>query len=198
MTSIMALDIETGNYSWEIGGWANTHLFEPTVVCTWDGKEGHVFSKEDIDVNDSTCHTLNAKTLGEHLEKHIDSGGKIVGHNLMGFDLPVLRDALDCFYAGHLMRNNELVVDTSALLRSATSYAHHLDDVCKHTLGVGKTQKSEDAPKMWREGKHVEVAEYCLKDCQLVYDMWMHGQQEGFVKNRNPETGIVDDIEVIW
>ena len=53
MTSIMALDIETGNYSWEIGGWANTHLFEPTVVCTWDGKEGHVFSKEDIDVNDT-------------------------------------------------------------------------------------------------------------------------------------------------
>ena len=44
MSDILALDIETANYSWQIGGWGNTHLFEPTVVCTWDGNEGHVFS----------------------------------------------------------------------------------------------------------------------------------------------------------
>ncbi len=198
MSDIMALDIETGNYSWEIGGWGNTHLFEPTVVCTWDGNEGHVFSKEHINTSKATWHTLHPKSLGNHLEAHIQKGGKIVGHNLMGFDLPVLRDALDCYYAGHLLSNSEHVIDTSALLRAATGEAHHLDDICKHTLGVGKTQKSEDAPRLWKEGKHIDVAEYCLKDCQLVYDIWFHGQNEGFVKNRNPSTGVVDDIEVIW
>jgi len=194
----MALDIETQNYSWEIGGWGNTHLFEPSVVCTWDGEEGHIFSKEHINSAEGTWHQLHPRNLGNHLEAHIQKGGKIVGHNLMGFDLPVLRDSIDCFYAGHLLSNSDLVIDTSALLRAATGNPHHLDDVCKHTLGSGKTQKSEDAPRLWKEGKHVEVAEYCLKDCQLVYDMWMHGQQEGFVKNRNPETGVIDDIEVIW
>ena len=197
MSDIMALDIETGNYSWQIGGWGNTHLFEPTVVCTWDGEEGHVFSKEHINSKEMTWHTLHPRSLGDHLQKHVESGGKILGHNLMGFDLPVLRDALDCNYAGRLMASDD-VIDTSVLLRSSTGMSHHLDDVCKHTLGVGKTQKSEDAPRMWGEGQHKEVAEYCLKDCQLVYDVWHHGKDEGFVKSRNQNTGAIDNIEVVW
>ena len=149
-------------------------------------------------MKDSTWHPLHPKNLGEHLEKHVVQGGKVVGHNLMGFDLPVLRDALDCFYAGHLMSKPECVIDTSALLRSASGMTHHLDEVCKHTLGSGKTMKSEDAPRLWKEGKRLEVANYCLKDCQLVYDVWFHGKEEGFVKTRNPETGVIDDIEVMW
>jgi len=197
MSDIMALDIETGNYSWQIGGWGNTHLFEPTVVCTWDGDAGHVFSKEHINTKDMTWHSLHPRVLGEHLEKHVARGGKILGHNLMGFDLPVLRDALDCGYAGELMKSDD-VIDTSALLRSSTGMSHHLEDVCKHTLGSGKSGKSEDAPRLWDEGKFVEVADYCLKDCQLVYDMWQHGKVEGFVKSRNQKTGAIDNIEVIW
>ena len=197
MTEIMALDIETGNYSREIGGWGNTHLFEPTVVCTWNGEEGHLFSKEEIDIDGAIWHPLHPKELGEHLEKHVEKGGKILGHNLMGFDLPVLRDALDCYYAGQLMKS-EHVLHTSALLRGATGKSHHLDDICKHTLGQQKTHQSEEAPKMWQAGEYQSVADYCLKDCQLVYDVWQYGKSEGFVKNRNPETGIVDSIEVIW
>ena len=49
MSKIMALDIETANYSYEIGGWDKTHLFEPVVVATWDGENAHIFSKEDVD-----------------------------------------------------------------------------------------------------------------------------------------------------
>ena len=197
MSDIMALDIETGNYSWQIGGWGNTHLFEPTVVCTWDGEEGHIFSKSHLNVKDAHWHPLHPRTLGNHLEKHVKNGGKILGHNLMGFDLPVLRDAIDCHYAGELM-SSDAVIDTSALLRASTGESHHLDDICKHTLGAGKTQKSEDAPRMWEEGKHIAVAEYCLKDCELVYNLWEHGKAEGVVKNRNTATGVIDDIEVVW
>ena len=109
----------------------------------------------------------------------------------------MLRDALDCYYAGQLMKS-EHVLDTSALLRGATGKSHHLDDICKHTLGKQKTHQSEEAPKMWQSGEYQSVADYCLKDCQLVYDVWQYGKSEGFVKNRNPETGIVDSIEVIW
>jgi hypothetical protein len=198
VTDVLALDIETANYSWQIGGWGNTHLFEPTVVCTWDGEEGHVFSKQHINTKDMTWHSLHPRALGDHLEKHVLAGGKILGHNLMGFDLPVLRDALDCYYAGQLMKSKEDVIDTSALLRSTTGSSHHLDDICKHTLGTGKTQKSEDAPRLWKEGEYLAVADYCLKDCQLVYNVWKHGRDSGFVKNRNQRTGIIDDIEVVW
>ncbi len=97
-----------------------------------------------------------------------------------------------------LMTKSESVVDTSAILRSVSGTSHHLEDICKHTLGEGKTMKSEDAPRLWKEGKHLEVADYCLKDCQLVYDIWQHGKDEGFIKSRNAKTGVIDDIEVVW
>tara|TARA_R110002110_G_scaffold43565_4_gene135108 strand:- start:144 stop:740 length:597 start_codon:yes stop_codon:yes gene_type:complete len=198
MSKVMALDIETANYSWEIGGWDNTHLFETTVVATWDGDNGHVFSKEDIELEGTTVHPLHPRELGEHLQKHVEDNGVVLGHNLMGFDLPVLRDALDCHYAGELMSNyKECVIDTSAILRSAGSPVS-LGDVCKHTLGSEKLMDSADAPKAWEEGRYQEVAEYCLKDTQLVYDLLHHGRDEGFVKARNIETGIIDDIEVMW
>jgi len=117
----------------------------------------------------------------------------------MGFDLPILRDALDCHYAGQLMKENkECVIDTSATLRSAAGMPVALGDVCKHTLGSSKLMDSADAPKAWEEGRYQAVAEYCLKDAQLVYDLLHHGRDEGFVKARNTETGIVDDIEVVW
>ena len=53
----MALDIETANYSHEIGGWDKTHMFDTTVVATWDGEEAHAFSKaDDVIVADAHMH----------------------------------------------------------------------------------------------------------------------------------------------
>ena len=50
MTGMLALDIETTNYSHEIGGWDKTPLFEPSVVATWDGEQGTIYCKKYEDV----------------------------------------------------------------------------------------------------------------------------------------------------
>jgi DEAD/DEAH box helicase domain-containing protein len=200
----MALDIETGNFSHEIGGWGKTHMFEPTVVATWDGEEAHVFSKaDDVIVADAHIHPLHPRELGEHLKKHVDEGGLVVGHNIRGFDLPVLRDALDMHYAGVLLskalEGSDTVVDTSWAVRSATGRSHHLDSLCKHTLGKGKEiMDSADAPVAWREGRYAEVIKYCIADCKLNYDLFLHGRNEGFVKSRNEETGMIEEYQIGW
>ncbi len=200
MSDIMVLDIETSNFSYEIGGWDKTHLFDPVIVATWDGEEGHLFSKQEIDIADSTWHPLHPKVLGEHLENHIKKGGKIIGHNICGFDLPILRDALDCHYAGVLLgKSKELLIDTARVLRQLTGYGVPLDDVCKATLGEGKeSMGSADAPVAWREGRHAEVAKYCLEDCKMNLELFNHGREHGMIKSRNVSTGIIDDIEVLW
>ena len=197
---VMALDIETANYSHEIGGWDKSHLWDISVVSTWDGNEGHVFTNAPITLKGATIHPLHPRNLGEHLEKHVNSGGSILGHNLLSFDLPALRDSLDCQYAGELIRNsNAHVIDPSRLLLSLTGHRVPLDDICKHTLGEGKTvMKSNDAPKAWRAGKYDEVAEYCLKDTQLNYNLLMRGRDDGIVKTRNTDTGEITTYEVIW
>ena len=97
---MLALDIETANFSHEIGGWGHSHLFEPTVVATWDGDQGTVYSNESISKylpEGTIIKKMHPKTIGEDLAKHVNDGGMVLGHNLKGFDLPIIRDALDCW-----------------------------------------------------------------------------------------------------
>ena len=200
MSEVMALDIETGNYSYEIGGWDKHSLFEPTVVATWDGDNGHVFSKQDIEMTIAEVHELHPRTLGDHLQKHIDNGGIILGHNIKKFDLPVLNAALDCWTAGDLMTKAESVIDTKLLVSKAggKSIATSLEMLARNTLDIGKSMTSHDAPEAWRAGRYLEVAEYCLKDSQLTYDLYQYGRENGIVKSRSLEDGSIVEIEVNW
>ena len=200
MSEVMALDIETGNYSYEIGGGDKHSLFEPTVVATWDGDNGHVFSKQDIEMTTAEVHELHPRTLGDHLQKHIDNGGIILGHNIKKFDLPVLNAALDCWTAGDLMTKAESVIDTKLLVSKAggKSIATSLEMLARNTLDIGKSMTSHDAPEAWRAGRYLEVAEYCLKDSQLTYDLYQYGRENGIVKSRSLEDGSIVEIEVNW
>ena len=200
----MSLDIETSNYSHDIGGWDKTHMFDPTVVCTYDGDESTVFCNKDITVKGATVLPLHPRELGEHLMKHINAGGALVGHNLLQFDLPVLRDALDCHAAGEILKHNrDQIIDTALALRKASTnigkqYYIKLDDVCKHTLSKAKTMRSEDAPLMWKHGDYQSVADYCMNDAMLNWELWKHGLDTGIVKSRSRWTGEIVKLEVDW
>tara|TARA_R110002033_G_scaffold157466_1_gene193558 strand:+ start:390 stop:992 length:603 start_codon:yes stop_codon:yes gene_type:complete len=200
MSDIMALDIETGNYSWEIGGWDKTASFEPTVVATWNGEDGNIYCNKSLSV-DATVKALHPRTLGDDLDVHVKKGGVIIGHNIKAFDLPVLRDALDCWTAGDMLKT-ESVIDTKNLVNKAAMTQQKvmtsLKELVKHTLSDNKLMNSEDAPKAWRQGKYDEVAKYCLSDAQLTYDLYQFGKSEGYVRSRAVDTGELVDIEVKW
>ena len=196
--SFLALDIETANFSYEIGGWDKTSMFEPTVVATWDGQNGNVYCNKALDI-DATVKELHPRTLGDDLAKHVLDGGKIIGHNLKSFDLPVLRDALDCWTAGDLLGKSDSLIDTKRLVQSTGAKIDtSLNTVVKATLGGSKMMKSTDAPKAWAESKYTEVCDYCVKDAQLTYDLYMHGVNEGIIKSRCLETGQILEVEVKW
>ena len=57
---------------------------------------------------------------------------------------------------------------------------------------------SADAPIVWKAGGYSEVAEYCLKDCELVYDLWKHGVSNKTVKGFSLDEEIVKTLEVEW
>ena len=204
MTGILALDIETSNYSHEIGGWGNTHLFEPSVVATWDGEHSTVYCQKHAEIerempDDVIIKSLHPKTLGKDLEKHIEAGGKLLGHNIVKFDLPILRDSLDCWTASDILSKSKVnIIDTSVILRSVTGHSVPLSDAVGHTLGRDKLLNSHDAPLEWRRGQYGKVAKYCLDDAKLVYDLWVYGNDEGFIKSRSRETGEVMEYEVNW
>lgn len=203
MSEIMALDIETKNYSWEIGGWNNLSLFEPSVVATWDGNEGNIFSKQELEPIDGVnYHDLHPQVLGDFLSNHIEKGGKLLGHNIIKFDLPVIREALDCWAAGDILSKKEMIIDTKILFSKASlSYGNllnSLNDLAKHNLDESKLMQSQDAPVAWREGKYQEVAEYCLKDAQLTFDIYELGKTNSMLKSRCKDTGEIKEVVLEW
>ena len=70
MTDILSLDVETANYSYDIGGWNNRALFEFSVIATWDGEKGNIFTKAEIDdIEDVEVHDLHPQVVGDLVAK---------------------------------------------------------------------------------------------------------------------------------
>ena len=196
--SVMALDIETKNFANDIGGWGNTHMFQVSTVCTWDGDMGTIYIDKAVDeLQKSNIQVKPISQLKFDLDDHLEKGGKLLGHNIANFDLPVLKDALDIYCISKYLKKRAYI-DTSREMTKYSGERYTLNNLVKHTLGDSKIMDSADAPVIWKQGKYAEVAEYCLKDCQLVFDLWKHGIEHGKVKGFSIEKAEENEMEVDW
>lgn len=196
--SMLAIDLETKNFSYEIGGWDNTHMFRVSTVCTWDGDKGTIYIDKAVDsLKKSNVEVKPISQLKFDLDDHFEKGGKLLGHNIVAFDLPVLKNALDIYCIKKYL-DDKAYVDTSQILNKAHGERYSLSNLVQHTLGSDKLMTSEDAPIVWKAGGYTEVAEYCLKDCELVYDLWKHGQSHNVVKGFSLKGEEIKSLEVEW
>lgn len=196
--SVLALDIETKNMSHDIGGFGNTHMFQVSTVATWDGNTGTVYVDEPVGEFAKSGHII--KSLGElkyDLDEHLQKGGVLLGHNLAAFDLPVLRDSMD-IYCIHKYLSEKQYIDTSKVLLKNHGERFPLKNLVKCTMQDSKLMESADAPRLWKMGRFDEVVEYCMKDTQLVYDLWNYGKENGIVKAFSINDEKFVDLEVNW
>ena len=89
-------------------------------------------------------------------------------------------------------------IDTSKILLKGHGERFQLKNLVKCTMNDAKLMDSADAPKLWKMGRYDEVVEYCMKDTQLVYDLWKYGQENGIVKAFSLENAEHKDLEVEW
>lgn len=196
--SVLAIDLETKNMSYDIGGFGNTHMFQVSTVATWDGNKGTVYVDEPVESFAKSGHII--KPLGElkyDLDNHLQKGGLLLGHNIASFDLPILRDSMDIFCVNKYIKDKQYI-DTSKTLMKEHGERYPLKNLVKCTMNDFKLMDSADAPRLWKMGQYDEVVEYCMKDTQLVYDLWKYGQDNGFVKAFSIEKGEHRDLEVNW
>ena len=196
--SVLALDIETKNMSFDIGGFGNTHMFQVSTVATWDGSTGTVYVDEPVDTFAKSGHVV--KSLGElkyDLDDHFQKGGLLLGHNIAVFDLPILRDSMDIYIVNKYIKEKQYI-HTSKVLLKEHGERFPLKNLVKCTMNDFKLMDSADAPKLWKMGQFDEVVEYCMKDTQLVYNLWKYGQDNGFIKAFSIEKGEHKDLEVNW
>ena len=196
--SVLALDIETKNMSHEIGGFGNTHMFQVSTVATWDGNIGTVYVDEKVDSFAKSGHIIKSlRELKYDLDDHLQKGGVLLGHNIAAFDLPILRDSLD-IYCVRKYLSEKKYIDTSKILLKEHGERFQLKNLVKCTMNDSKLMDSADAPKLWKMGKFDEVVDYCMKDTQLVYDLWKYGKDNGIVKAFSLEQSEHKDLEVNW
>tara|TARA_R100000951_G_scaffold40639_2_gene34434 strand:- start:43131 stop:43724 length:594 start_codon:yes stop_codon:yes gene_type:complete len=196
--SVMAIDLETKNMSYDIGGFGNTHMFQVSTVATWDGKNGTVYVDEPVDTFAKSGHVIKSlRELKFDLDEHFQKGGVLLGHNIASFDLPILKNAMDIYCMKQYLEGKKYI-DTSRILTKEHGERFPLSNLVKCTMNDFKLMDSADAPKLWKMGQYDEVVEYCMKDTQLVYDLWKYGQDNGIVKAFSVDKEEFVELEVNW
>jgi DEAD/DEAH box helicase domain-containing protein len=175
---IVYFDLETQRTANDVGGWDKKAEMGMSLGVTYSTRDGlyEIFSEK------------RANALVERLLR----ADLVVGYNVLGFDYHVLMA-----YTTHDLPY--LLPTLDLLLEVEKSIGHRLklEDVAQGTLGVGKVAEGLDAIRWWREGKMMEIAEYCcfdVKATKLVHEYGVR-HRELFFNDRN---GRRQRIEVSW
>jgi DEAD/DEAH box helicase domain-containing protein len=159
--NIVYFDLETQKSSQDVGGWANKAAMLMSVGVTYSTAEGRYRIYDEAHVND--------------LIKELMRADLVVGFNIVNFDYEVLHgySALDLKATPTL----DLMVD----LEKKLGHRLKLDTVAKATLAAPKIADGMEALRWWKEGKLMEIAEYCCFDVKITKELHEYGQKYGVV-----------------
>lgn len=160
MANDIVLDIETQNTFEEVGGYFTDKLKVSLVgVYFYETDTYESFLEADL----------------PQMFKRLEQGGRIIGYNSIGFDMPVLNN----YYVGDLLKLQQL--DILKEIEKALGHRIKLDDVAKATLGTKKSGHGLQAVQWWKEGKIDEIREYCLQDVKVTKEVYEFGLQNGYI-----------------
>ena len=148
MKKIVYFDLETQKSAEEVGGWSHISRMRMSVGVTYSTAQGEyqIFGEKQVD----------------DLIRNLQRAEMIVGFNILRFDYEVLHGytTLDLRQLPTL----DLMIDLQNKLQHRLS----LDSIATATFGVEKTAEGMQAILWYREGKLMEIAEYCCYDVKLT------------------------------
>jgi len=175
---IVYFDLETQRTANDAGGWdrkCNMRMSVGVIFSTVTGKY-EVFN--EARVND--------------LIDRLRRADLVVGYNVRDFDYHVLMGytVLDLV---HELPTADLMLDVEQRLGHRLA----LDAIAHATLGVNKTAAGLDAIRWWREGRVLEIAEYCCFDVKVTKLVHEHGcrHKELFFHDRFAQK---QRVEIDW
>jgi DEAD/DEAH box helicase domain-containing protein len=146
---IVYFDLETQRTANDVGGWDKKRDMGMSLGVTYSTRTGEYRIFSEKRVNDLVDQLLRADL--------------VVGFNVVNFDYEVLM-GYTILDLPHQCRTLDMLVDIEAKLGHRLS----LDTVASASLGVGKTGDGLDAIRWWREGKLMDIAEYCCFDVKCT------------------------------
>ena len=147
--NIIYFDLETQHTANDVGGWDKKSAMGISLGVTYSTGSG-------------TYEIFSEKRVPE-LIGLLTKADLVVGYNNRRFDYEVLMGYTVLDLPHHLP-----TLDLLEVVEKAAGHRLSLDSVAQATLGVGKTGDGLDAIRWWREGKIMEIAEYCCFDVKVT------------------------------
>ncbi len=165
--NIVYFDLETQKSAEEVGGWNNIRDMRMSLGVTYSTARGEYRVYGERQVNE--------------LIDELRRADLVVGFNNQRFDYAVLQGHND-FFDPEQIPTLDMLVDLTNKLQHRLS----LDSIANATFGVEKTSEGLQAIRWYREGKMMEIAEYCCFDVKLTRMVHEFGVQHGqiFFTNR--------------
>lgn len=166
MKNIVYFDLETQKSAEEVGGWNNIRDMRMSVGVTFSTQRGgyKIYGEKQV----------------EALIQELMRADLVVGFNNLRFDYEVLH--------GYSVMDLRQIptLDILVELQKAVNHRLSLDAVATSTLGVEKTAEGMQAIYWFREGKLMEIAEYCCYDVKITRLVHEYGvaHKQLFYRNR--------------
>ena len=175
--NIVYFDLETQKSAEEVGGWNHIDLMGMSIGVTFSTERGdyQVYGEPEID----------------GLIEEIQKADLVVGFNQIRFDYKVLEgySVFDFTQVPSL----DMLVD----LNEKLGHRLKLDSIAQATFGCEKTAEGLQAIEWYRQGKLIEIAEYCLYDVKITKMIHEYGRAHGHLYYTN-RFGNKLKVEVDW
>ncbi|HTI71259.1 MAG TPA: ribonuclease H-like domain-containing protein [Candidatus Limnocylindria bacterium] len=166
MKNIVYFDLETQKSAEEVGGWNKIRDMRMSIGVTYSTARGGYQIYDEKHVDD--------------LMSELQRADLVVGFNNLRFDYEVLH--------GYTVYDFTQVPTLDMLLVLADTLKHRLslDSIAEGTFGLSKTSEGLQAIEWYKQGKMLEIAEYCCFDVKLTKLVHEYGAQNKqlFYKNR--------------
>jgi hypothetical protein len=157
MKNIVYFDLETQKSAEEVGGWDNIGRMGLSIGVTYSTARGGYRIYGEKQVND--------------LIQELQRADLVVGFNNLRFDYEVLHG-----YTAFDLRQLP-TLDMLVELQNQLQHRLSLDSIATATFGVEKTAEGLQAIQWFREGKLLEIAEYCCFDVKITKMVHEYGVQ---------------------
>ena len=175
--NIVYFDLETQKSAEEVGGWNHIDLMGMSIGVTFSTERGdyQVYGEPEID----------------GLIEEIQKADLVVGFNQIRFDYKVLEgySVFDFTQVPSL----DMLVD----LNEKLGHRLKLDSIAQATFDCEKTAEGLQAIEWYRQGKLIEIAEYCLYDVKITKMVHEYGRAHGHLYYTN-RFGNKLKVEVDW
>lgn len=159
MKDIVYFDLETQRSAAEVGGWNKICDMGMSVGVTFNTARGTYEIYSEDRVND--------------LVTELQRAGMVVGFNHIGFDYEVLH--------GYTVFDLKQIPSFDILLNIQKLLNHKLslEAVATATLEIKKTAEGLQAIKWFKEGRILDIAEYCCYDVKITRMVHEYGMEHG-------------------